>query len=150
MNPEDENENLKNFQRNTKFFMSFNRRKRHSPPIFYLQRSQSTKEVRSRRYSNSSLKIAENENNGENRPTNRASIFRQFALKRTRTWGSLVAHLNRSFRGGHFQNEAVTSAASNRGLNSNGGSGKIASTFYTQWRRSQSCRNIERLFSSRR
>ena len=107
------------FKRNMKFFMSVNK-KRRSPPVFYLQRSQSTKEM-------GSTKMASNRGLPEAVPTQK-SIFRTFALKRTRTWGSLVAHLNRSFRGASPSKQAFSNA----------------------WRRSQSCRNLERLFNSRR
>ena len=131
------------FKRNSNFFTSFNtRKKRYSPPIFYLQRSQSTKEVGSRRFSTSSISQKIDEEIGENhdfvkKPSN---IFRQFALKRTRTWGSLVASLNRSFR--NNENNANNSNFV-RNVNNR-------STFYTNWRRSQSLRNIEKIFSSRR
>ena len=159
------------FQRNMKFFLSFNKKQRRrssansnfSAP--YLRRSQSTKEVRSvsHRCSSCNMKstIAEEESSGaednhsviiENsqKSTSSASIFRNFALKRTRTWGSIVAQLNlRSFKAGQPPTsaevaEARVRASQNHHLNC----GK--STFYTNWRRSQSCRNIERLFSSRR
>ena len=96
------------FIRNTKFSLSVKRRS----STFYLQRSQSTKEV------------------GSN-----FSLFKNFpGLKRTPTWSSVVAHLNRSFR-----------AASTTSNETEAGT-KPAKV----WRRSQSCRNIERLFSNRR
>ena len=96
------------FIRNSKFCLSVKRRS----STFYLQRSQSTKEV------------------GSN-----FSLFKNFpGLKRTPTWSSVVAHLNRSFR-----------AASTTSNETEAGS-KPAKV----WRRSQSCRNIERLFSNRR
>ena len=96
------------FIRNTKFCLSVKRRS----STFYLQRSQSTKEV------------------GSN-----FSLFKNFpGLKRTPTWSSVVAHLNRSFR-----------AASTTSNETEAGT-KPAKV----WRRSQSCRNIERLFSNRR
>ena len=106
------------FKRNMKFFMSVNK-KRRSPPVFYLQRSQSTKEM------GAASKTASTDSSAA--PTQK-SIFKTFALKRTRTWGSLVAHLNRSFRGASPSKQAFSNA----------------------WRRSQSCRNLERLFNSRR
>ena len=97
------------FIRNTKFSLSVKRRS----STFYLQRSQSTKEV------------------GSN-----FSLFKNFpGLKRTPTWSSVVAHLNRSFR-----------AASTTSNETEAGGTKPAKV----WRRSQSCRNIERLFSNRR
>ena len=101
------------FPRNTKFCLSVKRRSTSTTAAstFYLQRSQSTKEV------------------GSN-----FSIFKNFGLKRTPTWSSVVAHLNRSFR-----------AASTTSNEASDGS-KPAKV----WRRSQSCRNIERLFNNRR
>ena len=108
------------FKRNMKFFMSVNK-KRRSPPVFYLQRSQSTKEMGAKMSNHRAEPTAES-------AAHQKSIFRTFALKRTRTWGSLVAHLNRSFRGASPSKQAFSNA----------------------WRRSQSCRNIERLFNSRR
>ena len=110
------------FKRNMKFFMSVTNKKRRSPPVFYLQRSQSTKEMGAK-MTNHRAEISTAEAAAQQK-----SIFRTFALKRTRTWGSLVAHLNRSFRGASPSKQAFSNA----------------------WRRSQSCRNIERLFNSRR
>ena len=83
--------------------------------------------------------------------TSSASIFRNFALKRTRTWGSIVAQLNlRSFKAGQPPTSAEVAEARVRANSQNHHLNCGKSTFYTNWRRSQSCRNIERLFSSRR
>ena len=108
--------------RHSKFGLSVKRRISPSSN-FYLQRSQSTKEV------------------GSN-----FSLFKNFGLKRTPTWSSVVAHLNRSFRAASTtSNETATASAGAESRIVEGGSkpDKV-------WKRSQSCRNIERLFYNRR
>ena len=107
--------------RHSKFGLSVKRRLSPSSN-FYLQRSQSTKEV------------------GSN-----FSLFKNFGLKRTPTWSSVVAHLNRSFRAASTTSNVETAGAAAESRIVEGGSkpDKV-------WKRSQSCRNIERLFYNRR
>lgn len=122
-------------RRTVKSFISFNKKKRRSPPKFYLQRSQSTKEVISENYSSNSScnqPILEEQQEEHFLKAN----LRHSVLKRALTWGSLVAQLNRSFS---FKTEQAA-AASKQPQNVS------KSNFF--WRRSQSCRNIERLFTT--
>ena len=109
--------------RHSKFGLSVKRRlSPNSSSNFYLQRSQSTKEV------------------GSN-----FSLFKNFGLKRTPTWSSVVAHLNRSFRAASTTSNVETAGSTAESRIVEGGSkpDKV-------WKRSQSCRNIERLFYNRR
>jgi hypothetical protein len=137
------------FRRNTKFFMSVNK-KRRSPPTFYLQRSQSTKEVGYPHYrrgragsvdqAGCEAEADDVSNDIDGGVTNTKSIFRSFGLKGAPTWTSVVAHLNRSFRGP--LNSASTSSCDHHH--------NLRPPMASVWRRSQSCRNIEKLFGSRR
>lgn len=107
--------------RHSKFGLSVKRRlSPNSSSNFYLQRSQSTKEV------------------GSN-----FSLFKNFGLKRTPTWSSVVAHLNRSFRAASATSNETSTADSRRNVEGGSKPDKV-------WKRSQSCRNIERLFYNRR
>ena len=117
--------------RHSKFGLSVKRRLspsssnfggKSSESNFYLQRSQSTKEV------------------GSN-----FSLFKNFGLKRSElTWSSVVAHLNRSFRAASTTSNETSTASR---IRVEGGSKPPADKV---WKRSQSCRNIERLFYNRR
>ncbi len=97
---------------------------KYQNPAGFLRRSQSTKEVRN------NLKESVTAGSGFTAGLNR-SIFSK------NRWNSVVAQLNRSFRG------ALNNADNQPDFVNSYSPAKI-------WRRSQSCRNIEKFFASRR